>query len=139
MEFFTLARGPAKHHASQKRCAYALMTPWRGAIGSAPAFRPEVRASPGQALATLPGGAEGGRAIRFRGGRPSIIRVTSTCVRGNVHTNSIDSFWSLLKRGVIGTYQNVSKEYLPLDLNEFRFRFNNRNAEDIFGVAIGGC
>jgi hypothetical protein len=60
-------------------------------------------------------------------------------VRGNVHTNSIDSFWSLLKRGVIGTYQNVSKEYLPLDLNEFRFRFNNRNAEDIFGVAIGGC
>jgi len=56
-----------------------------------------------------------------------------------VHTNSIDSFWSLLKRGVIGTYQNVSKEYLPLDLNEFRFRFNNRNAEDIFGVAIGGC
>jgi hypothetical protein len=32
-------------------------------------------------------------------------------VRGNVYTNSIESFWSLLERGVIGTYHKVSKEY----------------------------
>jgi transposase-like protein len=60
-------------------------------------------------------------------------------VRGEVHTNNIESFWALLKRGVIGTYQHVSKKYLPLYLNEFRFRFNNRRTEDIFGLAIAGC
>ncbi len=60
-------------------------------------------------------------------------------VRGNIHTQSIESFWSLLKRGVIGTYHNVSKKYLPLYLAEFSFRFNNRNEADIFGKAIAGC
>jgi transposase-like protein len=60
-------------------------------------------------------------------------------VRGIAHTNTIESFWSLLKRGVIGTYHHVSKKYLPLYLNEFQFRFNNRNEADIFGKAIGGC
>ncbi|HUO06405.1 MAG TPA: IS1595 family transposase [Candidatus Binataceae bacterium] len=60
-------------------------------------------------------------------------------VRGDAHTNTIESFWSLLKRGVMGTYHHVSKKYLPLYLNEFQFRFNNRNNEDIFGVAIAGC
>jgi transposase-like protein len=60
-------------------------------------------------------------------------------VHGNVHTNNIESFWALLKRGIIGTYHNVSKKYLPLYLNEFQFRQNNRNNEDIFGEAIAGC
>jgi transposase-like protein/predicted RNA-binding Zn-ribbon protein involved in translation (DUF1610 family) len=60
-------------------------------------------------------------------------------VRGEIHTANIDSFWSLLKRGVVGTYHNVSKKYLPLYLNEFSFRFNNRKNEDIFGAAIAGC
>jgi transposase-like protein len=46
-------------------------------------------------------------------------------VRGEVHTNSVESFWSLLKRGVLGTYHNVSKKYLPLYLAEFQYRFNN--------------
>jgi transposase-like protein len=53
-------------------------------------------------------------------------------VRGEVHTNSMESFWSLLKRGIIGTYHSVSKDYLPLYLNEFSFRFNNRGNADIF-------
>ena len=59
--------------------------------------------------------------------------------RGEVHTNNIENFWSLLKRGVIGTYHNMSKKYLPLYLNEFSFRHNNRKNADIFGVAIAGC
>jgi transposase-like protein len=60
-------------------------------------------------------------------------------VRGIVHTNNMESFWSLLKRGIVGTYHNVSKKYLPLYLAEFSFRFNNRHEHDIFGKAIAGC
>ncbi len=40
-------------------------------------------------------------------------------MRGIVHTNTMESFWSLIKRGIIGTYHNVSKKYLPLYLAEF--------------------
>ena len=60
-------------------------------------------------------------------------------VRGNVHTQSIDSFWALLKRGIIVTYHNVSKKYLPLYLNEFQWRFNHRKDSDIFISALRGC
>ncbi len=60
-------------------------------------------------------------------------------VRRMVHTNNIESFWSLLKRGVIGTYYNVSKKYLQLYLAEFQFRHNNRNNPDMFGDIIVGC
>jgi transposase-like protein len=70
-------------------------------------------------------------------GRPhDVIKHT---VRSIVHTNNIEGFWALLKRGIIGTYHNVSKKYLPLYLNEFQFRFNNRKEADIFGKAIAGC
>ena len=68
-----------------------------------------------------------------------VRHIAGEYVRGNIHTQSIESFWSLLKRGVIGTYHHVSKKYLPLYLNEFQFRFNNRNEKDIFGNAIAGC
>jgi hypothetical protein len=60
-------------------------------------------------------------------------------VRGEVHTNSIESFWSLLKRGVVGTYHNVSKDYLPLYLNEFSWRHNNRQNPDAFADLITTC
>ncbi len=60
-------------------------------------------------------------------------------VRGNVHTANLDSFWSLLKRGVIGTYHNVSKAYLPLYLAEFSFRHNNRKNGDIFTTVVASC
>src|SRR4029077_10160266 len=46
-------------------------------------------------------------------------------VRGLVHTASIDSFWSLLKRGIMGSFHHVSKEYLPMYVNEFSWRHNH--------------
>lgn len=60
-------------------------------------------------------------------------------VRGVVHTAHLDSFWSLLKRGIVGTFHNVSEEYLPFYLNEFSFRHNNRESGDIFGAVVRGC
>ena len=60
-------------------------------------------------------------------------------VRGNVHTNNIESFWSLLKRGIVGTYHKVGKDYLPLYLNEFSFRHNHRSDADIFGAMVTTC
>jgi transposase-like protein len=60
-------------------------------------------------------------------------------VRGIIHTQSIDSFWSLLKRGIMGTFHNVSAKYLPLNVAEFEWRYNNRTNPDIFGAAVGRC
>jgi transposase-like protein len=57
-------------------------------------------------------------------------------VRGNVHTNSIESFWALLKRGIVGTFHNVSKDYLPLYLNEFSFRHNHRKDPNMFEALL---
>jgi transposase-like protein len=56
----------------------------------------------------------------------SVTHAHGEYVRGNVHTANLDSFWSLLKRGVMGTYHKVSWSYLPLYLNEFSFRHNRR-------------
>ena len=47
-------------------------------------------------------------------------------VRGPVHTNTIDGFWSWLKRGINGTHVHVSPKHLPKYLGEFEFRFNLR-------------
>jgi transposase-like protein len=60
-------------------------------------------------------------------------------VDGVVHTATIDGFWSLLKRGIMGSFHKVSRKYLPLYVAEFEFRYNNRNNPDIFGAAIGRC
>lgn len=60
-------------------------------------------------------------------------------VRGIVHTGTIDGFWSLLKRGIMGSYHHVSKDYLPLYLNEFSFRYNNRKNPDVFGDLLTTC
>jgi IS1 family transposase len=60
-------------------------------------------------------------------------------VVGAIHTNTIEGFWSLIKRGVMGTFHKVSKKYLHLCVAEFQFRYNNRNNSDIFGTAIEGC
>jgi len=53
-------------------------------------------------------------------------------VRGMVHTNGIESFWAILKRGFIGTHHRMSMKYLPLYLNEFTYRFNQNGNPGVF-------
>jgi len=57
-------------------------------------------------------------------------------VNGDVHTNNIESFWAILKRGIVGQYHKVSLRYLPKYIDEFIYRFNNRKHDDLFGQTI---
>ena len=60
-------------------------------------------------------------------------------VVGTTHTNTIEGFWSLFKRGIVGSYHKINKEYLPLYLNEFSWRFNNRKNPNAFADLITTC
>lgn len=59
-----------------------------------------------------------------------VINHAQEYVRGNVHTNSIENFWSLLKRGIKGTYVSVEPFHLFRYLDEQSFRFNTRKSND---------
>jgi transposase-like protein len=48
-------------------------------------------------------------------------------VQGDVHTNTIEGFWSLVKRGIGGTHHAVSAKFLQEYLNEYAFRYNRRD------------
>lgn len=60
-------------------------------------------------------------------------------VVGAIHTNTIEGFWSIFKRGVVGTFHKVSRKYMPLYVAEFEFPYNNRQNPDIFGTAMKAC
>jgi len=51
---------------------------------------------------------------------------------GDVHTNTVESAFSLLKRGIVGTWHKVSAKHLPAYLDEMCFRFNNRKNRFLF-------
>src|SRR3989344_6035133 len=51
-------------------------------------------------------------------------------VRGNAHTNTVEGYFSLLKRGLIGTYHHVGAQHLQRYVSEFDFRYNNREITD---------
>ncbi len=49
-------------------------------------------------------------------------------VRGDAHTNSVEGYFSILKRGITGTFHHVSQQHLKRYLAEFDFRYNERQA-----------
>ena len=57
-------------------------------------------------------------------------------VRGDVHVNSMENIWSLLKRSIIGSYHQVSAKHLGAYLDELEFRFNNRENPYMFRDAM---
>jgi transposase-like protein len=60
----------------------------------------------------------------------AVINHALEYVNGNVHTNTMENFWSLLKRGLHGTYVSVEPFHLFRYIDEQAFRYNNRNATD---------
>jgi transposase-like protein len=60
----------------------------------------------------------------------NVVDHAETYVRGHVHTNGLENFWSLLKRGIKGTYVSVEPYHLFRYLDEQAFRFNERGDED---------
>lgn len=61
--------------------------------------------------------------------------------RGDIYTNSIESFWSIFKRGILGIYHWVKPKHLHRYCNEFEFRFNTRylDEEQRFDFSISRC
>jgi len=60
-------------------------------------------------------------------------------VYGRIHTNTIEGFWSLLKRGIFGIYHFTSKKHLQRYVDEFVFRYNTRKETegDRFNMLLG--
>ena len=59
-----------------------------------------------------------------------VINHSSEYVRGDIHTNGIEGFWSILKRGIVGVYHHVDEGYLGPYTDEFAFRHNTRHISD---------
>jgi transposase-like protein len=73
----------------------------------------------------------------------TVMHSAKEYVRGDVHTNTIEGFFSILKRGIHGTYHHVSQAHLKRYLAEFDFRYNKREALGVSDAArmsksIGG-
>ncbi len=65
---------------------------------------------------------------------------TESYVRGRVHVNGVENFWSLLKRSLAGTYVSVEPFHLQAYVNEQAFRYNNRKDTDVqrFDAVLAG-
>jgi transposase len=57
-------------------------------------------------------------------------------VMGDVHTNTIEGFWSLVKRGIGGVYHSVSQKYLQTYLDEYSFRYNRRDQGNLIFTSL---
>ncbi len=69
---------------------------------------------------------------KFKDRHKTINHTKKIYVMGEVHTNTIESAFSLLKRGIMGTWHHVSAKHLASYLEEMEFRFNRRKNQDIF-------
>jgi len=68
----------------------------------------------------------------FAGGHETVTHGINEYVRPgtDIHSNTVEGVFSLLKRGVMGTFHSISKKHLPNYLNEFEFRYNTRKVDD---------
>jgi transposase-like protein len=68
----------------------------------------------------------------FAGGHEVVTHSSGEYVRpgSDVHSNTVEGVFSLIRRGVMGTFHSVSRKHLPNYLNEFQFRWNTRKMDD---------
>jgi len=66
----------------------------------------------------------------FEGGHHTVDHGSGEYVRGDVHTNTIEGYFALLKRGIVGSFHHVSKQHLDRYCDEFSFRWNHRKTTD---------
>lgn len=62
--------------------------------------------------------------------RESVHHSLGEFVRGNVHTNGIENFWSVMKRGIYGIYHQISHKHLQRYCDEFSYRYNTKDLKD---------
>ena len=70
------------------------------------------------------------------GGHESVNHSKYEWARGDVHINTLEGFFSIFKRGLVGTYQHMSKKHLKRYLGEFDFRYNTRKMTDFERMAV---
>lgn len=61
----------------------------------------------------------------------AVIKHRDWYVNGNIHTNTIEGFWALLKRGMFGQFHSVSRRHLQRYVDEFCYRYNLRNTDPL--------
>ncbi len=71
-----------------------------------------------------------GICAEYTGGHETVCHSVSEYVRGDVHSNTVESFFAIAKRSLNGIYHAVSKKHLHRYMSEYEFRYNNRNLED---------
>ena len=68
--------------------------------------------------------------------RESVNHSKHEWVRGNVHTNGVENFWSVMKRGIHGIYHQISYKHLQKYCDEFSYRYNTRDLQDGFRFTL---
>lgn len=66
----------------------------------------------------------------YEGGHHTVVHSRGEYVRGDVTTNTVEGFFSILKRGMMGTFHSVSKKHLHRYVSEFEYRYNTRKLDD---------
>ena len=69
----------------------------------------------------------------------AVINHSKCYAEGNIHTNTIEGFWSLLKRAWYGSHHHYSNAYTPLYVSESAWKYNNRGNDNAFGTFLQGC
>ena len=86
----------------------------------------KANVDPSATIMTDESGVYYGIGRHFAGGHHTVRHSTGEYVRGNAHTNTIECQFSLLKRGLIGTFHHVGQQHLRRYVAEFDFRWNYR-------------